>query len=132
MKYCIVIFTLLICCKSFSQGLTAKDFKLFVDDFMPPHPDSALVLTTQQLQKIKKLRTNFSWATIKSFKVYFSSCTAFCTSWCSCDGDVICAELMKYFERAGNGTVIFIEPYVNNKKGQRIEWSGLSIKIKQP
>jgi len=125
MKYLIALI-LFIPLFAFSQELTTKDFKTSLDTFT-----SNARITKEQLFNLKQLHTNFTWAHIKSFIVYFSGVGATQdVSSAGCDGDTMCPLLNKYFERSGPGTVVSFNPIVFNNQGKQIEWNGILFVIK--
>jgi hypothetical protein len=130
LKIFFTISIILISLKSFSQGYTKEHFFLSVDDYVINDTIHTLVLTKDQVLKLKKVHTNFSWAHVKSFTVYFSSLNSSDALPTICNGDVICEEMKKLYKYVGENSVLTFVAKVENNQGKEVEWGSFSIVIK--
>ncbi|UAY51877.1 hypothetical protein [Ferruginibacter albus] len=131
MKKILLVLFLLATISSYSQTLTSKDFKLCLDNSYCS--DSIIRLSKEQLLKVEKVTTNFSWATIRSLSIttgmgnYTSEITTLGTP----VGNTIDAQTKNNIAKwIMPGNFVTIEAYVYNKKGELMPWSFLTILIK--
>ena len=128
MKQVFIILLSCLCLHGHAQ-LTIKDFKLYLDNIACS--DTTAKLTRQQMLQANKVAANFSWLTIRSLTIYagegnYASETMIRT----CNGNIICEESKKIFERILPGTPVMIVVEGYNKQGKKVNWAGLSIIIK--
>ncbi len=115
MKYLVyLLLFLIISLKSSSQELTLKDCKLTFDD-RPFSDSSTIIISQEDLLKLTRLRTSFSWAKIKSYTAYPTGCWGLSgTKGVSCNLDTICSDLKWVFERMPSKGIIEFDPIVTN------------------
>jgi hypothetical protein len=129
MKMIIAIALLFLCTQSFAQ-LTKKDFKLYLDNVASS--DSTAFLTREEFLHTKKLTTNYSWLTIRSFRVYVGSGDI--PQIIEAKGNMITDSIKNelsaaYLYHAGDTLIIEVDGY--NKQGIEIDWPTLHIVIKK-
>jgi len=121
---------MLICLNAFSQTFNKNNFFLTVDEQEINDTIHTLILSKDQLPGLKKVHTNFSWAHVKSFIVYFSGLNSPDALSVKCTGNIICDEVKKLYKYTQtNSTLIFVAT-VENNQGKEIEWGTFSIVIK--
>lgn len=110
--------------------LTTKDFKICLDNVTCT--GSILKITKAQLLQSKKIIPNFSWFTITSTIVYIGegNWTSEITP-CMLNADQFTNNCRKLFERLNPGALVTIVPVGHNKQNKPVEWSPLSIIIKE-
>ncbi len=124
-KLNLIIIAFFSCINCYAQ-LTQNDFKLSLDNHYVGDNSLSHRITKEKLLKSKKLIPNFGWAKIKSFTVYFSPG---CNNVNSCKGDLICKEIVSYFEMLTPNSVVSFEAIVVNKQGKEVPFTGFSLII---
>ena len=130
LKFYAALLVMFICLKAHSQGISKDNFFLTVDSLVINDTIHTLILSKDQLPGLKKVHTNFSWAHVKSFLVYFSGLSSPDAFSVECNGDIICDEVKKMYKYTqANSTLIFVAT-VENNQGKEIEWGTFSIVVK--
>lgn len=114
--------------KSNVQTLTPKDFKLYLDDIACS--DSNIRISKRALLNANKITANFSWLNIKALIIYIGegNYTSEITT-IDNKGSIINEDTKKLFQRLSAGSLVTIEVEGYNKKGQRVPWVGLSMRL---
>lgn len=130
MKYLVnLLLFLIIALKSTSQELSIKDCKLTFDN--RPANSTLIIITKEELLKVKRLRTNYSWAKIESYIAFPSGCFGgFESKGIQCNSDTISSDLKSIFELMPKNGIIEFDVIVKNRIGVEIPWQKLGVKIK--